>query len=187
MDSKSHKSFNGVDTHEGHRPQRAVCPAFLLNHLTDIMPALKEHKNRSNDHIRGFEMSYISHNFLYVFRFLCFVPQIHQNSWKLSLNRANSSTHAGNSAKRFPPHILTFVSDEYLRLCCAAPALWFMFQQRGELQTEEEEKSSRIDKLTDYREQLAGGSSWRVLLKAVRWSSFLSVTRAASQPMKPRA
>lgn len=98
----------------------------------------------------------------------------------------------GSSAPpRAPPSLPTLVSEEYRRLCCAAPALWFILQHLGELRVGQGNGAQSVPagsmapsaRSPPSREQSPGptGAASRGVVGPP------PVTRAASQPMIRRA
>lgn len=86
-------------------------------------------------------------------------------------------THAGWSARDQSGALLTFSSLENRRLCCAAPALWFMVQHRGQLRS--------AGKRNDHRDRTERDAGIRSEL--FTGSSVFPVTRAGCRPMMRRA
>lgn len=104
---------------------------------------------------------------------------------------ATPRSWGGKALPRAPPSLPTLVSEEYRRLCCAAPALWFILQHLGELRVGQGNGAQSVPagsmapsaRSPPSREQSPGptGAASRGVVGPP------PVTRAASQPMIRRA
>lgn len=154
---KPHELLSRVDPETGRErlssAENMVGPGAQLNHSSDTVPALREPHRTI---IMLLRLISPTHNFLHVLSvWLRATLFSHGKFGSIAHSRRDCApltakprgrqslmAHGRHSPRahdrRATTGALTFSSVEYLRLCCAAPALWFMLHHLGQLRQGEQ-------------------------------------------------